>query len=437
MNRSTKNILLSRLLTHSGDQAWDFAVPLALIVLFPDNIDIVALYYFMVRLLHMSLVTRVCTLIDQRNRLSAIKGGILVQTLGVALASLAIYGMVGTYTGSSPWLQPTTLAWFGGIVIAGLATSLGATVMDVAVSQDWLPTVVPQNDLARVNSRLKQIDLFTELVAPVVAGIILMLKTESFPQMGLYVIAVWNLVSFVPEYRLLKTVYSNEGLLVQKPLIIDRSRKIGYLKKLSTGWKEFIDQPAAFSMIAYATLWLTVISPHGVLLAAWMKAEWGLTEAAIGSFRGLGAVFGLGATLMFPWMVRKFTVIVASRIFIVFEAICLILAGWAFYFGSDFAIIFVVFVLLSRIGLYGFSLGETEIRQTMISPDRRGRVNGFASAITSFATLGVYGAGSLLSSKDDFSLLIYGSIGSVVLGSVIFSTWSLLKAGTSKDLKQI
>lgn len=78
------------MLTHSGDQAWDFAVPLALVAVFPANLDVVAFYYFVVRFAHMLLVTRVCGKMDRWNRLNAIKLGIGTQTLGVLLAACAI-----------------------------------------------------------------------------------------------------------------------------------------------------------------------------------------------------------------------------------------------------------------------------------------------------------------------------------------------------------
>jgi len=424
--KSASAIIWSRLLTHSGDQAWDFAVPLALVAIFPAEIDLVALYYLVVRFTHMILVTRVCSAMDRMNRLAAIRVGIAAQTVGVSLAVAAIHALAATERAeglSAPFvLVPYLLT-----IVGGLIGSLGATMMEIAVSQDWLPIVIPPADLARVNGRVKQVDLGTELGAPVVAGLLLAVRPDALPLLGLYVIAAWNLVSFLPEYLLLRGVYRAEAALSERPPVVSVARRSTIFENLTAGWRDFFRQPAALAMVSYALLWLTVISPHGVLLAAWLKGEWGLPEAAIGAFRGLGAVFGLLATLAFPWALKHLSLVAATRAFVLWEALCLVGAGVAFYLGRDFALLFAGLVLLSRMGLYGFSLGETEIRQRTIPRAVRGRVNGFASALTSLATLGVYGAGTLLNEPPDFAILIYGSIGCVLLGTGLFTMWSLAR----------
>ncbi len=207
------------------------------------------------------------------------------------------------------------------------------------------------------------------------------------------------------------------------------------LAKLSAGWRDFAAQPAALAMIAYALLWLTVLSPHGVLLTAWLRTQGHLSEAGVGIFRGLGALFGLVATVVFPWVLARTSLVAASRALIIFEAACVVGAAVAFAAGAGFAAAFLGLVLLSRVGLYGFSLGETEIRQVTIDPAVRGRVNGFANALTSIATLGLYGAGASLEGPEQFSLLVYGSAACVTAGAVVFVAWSKTVARRTPALK--
>jgi iron-regulated transporter 1 len=421
---STRQVLLGRLLTHGGDQAWDFAVPLALVGIFPADLSSVAIYYFVGRFLHMTLITRLCARIDRWERLRAIRAGISAQTVGVGLAAAGIYALAFLRPEETPWLRADTTLTFILVMAGGVVSSLGATLTDVALSQDWLPTIVPRERLAVVNSRLKQIDLGTELGAPVLAGLLLSLEGGPLPLVGFGVIAAWNLLSFLPELVLLQQVYRAERALGATPARVSVESKSSLAESLTSGWRDFFAQPAAYAMIAYAWLWLTVLSPHGVLLTAWLKTQWSLPEAAIGVFRGLGAVFGLAATYLFPRVLARLGLVRATRAFIIFQAACLVGAGIAFSAGPDHALPFAALVLLSRIGLYGFSLGETEIRQTTIAPGIRGRVNGFANALTSLSALGVYGAGAMLPSPAQFPLLVYGSIGCVTMGALTFSLWS-------------
>ena len=94
----------------------------------------------------------------------------------------------------------------------------------------------------------------------------------------------------------------------------------------------------------------------------------------------------------------------------------------SFINGAQWA--FLACIIISRIGLYGFSLGEVEIRQVGIPERVRGRINGFANALTTIPSFILYGGGALLSSTADFKFLVIGSGLSVVCAAVIFTYWA-------------
>ena len=83
-------ILLGRFLTRSGDQAWDFAVPLTLLKIFPEQIRIAAAYFLIVKLLHVLIFPRLALLIDQRSRIKIAYTGITMQLIGVLCGSVAL-----------------------------------------------------------------------------------------------------------------------------------------------------------------------------------------------------------------------------------------------------------------------------------------------------------------------------------------------------------
>ena len=434
---SQNRILWSRFLTHGGDQSWSFALPLALVNTLPGGIGSVALFYLIVRVVHMLLVTRVCGLMDRWDRLVTARIGIGAQTFGVMVSIIVLHLFPKFHPGAFLWSDAPmqVIGPFVLITIGGIAAALGATLMEVTVSQDWIPMVVGKQGLGKVNSRLKQIDLFTELTAPVVAGLLLTTfrSTDALP--GIYIIAAWNFFSFIPEYRLLKSVYDREerhgGDAFRPPSPLPRHNFLDGIRK---GWQEFLRQPAAGSMISYSLLWLTILSPHGVLLTGWLTANWNVSELAVGIFRGMGAIFGLLATVLFPVAIRYFSLVSATRLFILWEAFCLVGAGCAFALGQDAVMLFAALILLSRIGLYGFSLGETEIRQISIPAESKGRVNGFAQSLTSLATIGVYAAGTGVVNGRGFNVLVFASIGFVVLGAALFFWWSITGSASLKIL---
>jgi len=411
-------LLAARFLTRSGDQAWDFAVPLALLQIFPNELRIAAFYYLLVRIAQVAFLPRLAATIDRVSRLTAIRTGIGLQTIGVLLGAFSLILLWD----ADKVLNYVSVTLFSILVIGGLLSSLGSAFTEIAVANDLVPASIPSGELTSFNSRLRQVDLFTEVTSPILAGVLLVLSIPYFPHAGFLWVALWNALSFIPEYLLLASVLRQRPDLNNKMLIVPIPMKQSLSDKLFRGWKVFFKDPIWPVIACYALLWLSVLSPHGVLLTAYLKDGWQLPEWQIGLFRGGGALFGLAATLLFPIAVKRVGLVNSSRAFILFQAACLILGLFCFYgSGNPAQIGFLVAVLFSRIGLYGFSLGEMQVRQIAIAPERRGEMNGFANALTGLATLALFGAGALLPSTNDFHWLVLGSTAIVGIAAVWFS----------------
>lgn len=419
MKASTSfKILFGRFLTRSGDQAWDFAVPLTLLKIFPGQIRIAAGYFLVVKLLHVLLMPKVATIIDRKSRLQVAYVGSAIQFVGVFLGAGSLLFLY-TYNQSD-----YIYLIFALLVIAGLMGSLGSSLMNISVGNDLVPSAIPTEQITQFNSRLRQLDLFTEVSAPVLAGLLLILNLPSIPLLGLLLIAGWNLISFFPEVLILRSIFKNNPALLKKEFQTFNANKMSLLAKMTTGWVSFFKQPIAPAVLAYALLWLSVLSPHGVLLTGYLKDGLQMPEVVIGIFRGLGALFGLLSTVIFPIVISKYGLIKGSRGFILLQTMMLVLALVFFMIPSAIGQYgFLIFILFSRVGLYGFSLGEMQIRQLGIAPHERGEVNGFADALTGLATLALYGFGALLPSTAEFSVLIFGSVIFVAIGAGIFSFW--------------
>lgn len=424
LNRLALKMLWGRFLTRSGDQAWDFAVPLVLLKILPGELRVAALYYFLVRLALVLFLPRLTTLIDRINRFQAAQVGILLQLVGVILGGLSIYGLMILNSAETNQGMSLTSLIFISLVIGGIISSLGSSFMDIAIANDLVPSSFDQGELAHFNSRLRQVDLFTEVTAPVLAGLMLLLENSHIPLFGFFLVILWNIVSFFPEYGILKSIYSERPDLMNKNFEVSAAVSTPFLKKITQGWQSFFREPVALVVLAYSFLWLSVLSPHGVLLTAYLKDGWNLPEWEIGLFRGFGALFGLIATFVFSKVISKWGLVKGSQNFILFQSVMVVFALISFLMGDRMGQIgFLGFILLSRIGLYGFSLGEMQMRQIGIRPEVRGEVNGFASALTGIATLGLYGASALLPSTKDFSWLIIGSVMFVLVGAGVYSFW--------------
>ncbi|MES3039257.1 MAG: ABC transporter substrate-binding protein [Bdellovibrionota bacterium] len=423
MKLTTENkILFSRILTRSGDQAWDFAVPLVLLMIFPDQLKIAALYYFLVKLVTVMSLPKLTSFIDRLNRLKTARLGIALQLVGVIVGTAAIFQLSTFSSEVFNWDNFNASSGFVFLVLGGILSSLGSGFMDIAIANDLVPSTINEKDLSKFNSRLRQVDLLTEVTSPVIAGLILMLDQPLL--LGFFIVAIWNVISFFPELALLQSIFRDRPDLMEKKIQIHEFSKRTIFEKLTLGWRAFFKEPVALVALAYSFLWLSVLSPHGVLLAAYLKDGWQLPEWGIGTFRGMGAIFGLLATFLYPIAEKKWGLLKGTRNFIVYQTAALIIALVCFFQAGIFGQVgFLVFILLSRIGLYGFSLGEMQIRQIGINANVRGEVNGFATALTGIATLALYGAGALLPTTEDFKILVVGSVVFVGMGCWVYLFW--------------
>ena len=427
-------ILLSRFLTRSGDQAWDFALPVVLVALFPQNFSLIAFIFLVSKLGNFFLQPVVASIIDTWQRFRVVVIGTALQLFSVLTVTVCVVSISLMQSVTEVGVQGHTF-WLlvAGVVLGTLGSSVGSILMEIAVGNDWIPTAVSADDLPRVNSRMKQIDLLTEVLSPVVAGVLLSLSSPDVRLLGFLWVVAWNVVSFFPELFLLKSVFLGSKRLQQLNAPKDSSLRLSLIRKTFDGWRDFAQHPSALVMVAYACLWLSALSPHGVLLTSFLKGGWQISETMLGVFRGLGAVFGLLATVCFPVVIRRVGLLRGTQFFILFQAIVLVAALPLFAYQSWGGVGFLGLVLLSRIGLYGFSIGEMEIRQRTVAEGQRGRVSGVASALTSFATLMLFGAGSLVAEHSNFVWLVILSVASVSVGAVLYSLWL---RGSSRELSK-
>lgn len=421
MTNETK-ILISRFLTRSGDQAWDFAVPIVLISMFPHSPRIAFGYFFLIRLGSVLLMPYTGQLIDQMKRKDAMRAGIGLQLMAVIGTGLTIFFMA-----KSPMtdfnFQSTITLHFVILLLMGLLSMLGSSMMDISVAQDLVPLTTPPERLPRLNSQLRQLDLFTEVASPIAAGALLLFSHSQIPHFGFYLIVLWNALTFYPEYLLLESVLTQHPSFNEsKPKKVSSQKNI--FRNLFTGWITFIRHPIAIVIIANALLWISVLSPHGVLLTAFLSSSWTIPAPMLGLFRAGGAIFGLLATIVYPIIHRRLGLFKTTRALIIFQASMVALAAFCFVQeGYPAQICFLGFILLSRIGLYGFGLGETEIRQLSINENQRGEINGVATSLTSLATLIIFGLGIAFASPSSFVYLIIISSIAVALSALLLSRY--------------
>lgn len=201
--------------------------------------------------------------------------------------------------------------------------------------------------LAKINAKLKGINLTANVIAPLIAGVIMSIFniSDSFNGtiMSAVSFAIWNFASCFLEYYLLRSVYDETPML--RKTIVKKSNKeytSNPFKNLLTAWKVYYSQGIlVLPGVAFGLLFLTVLGFDSITLG-YAKSQ-KLSEAFIALLKGLGSITGIFATFAFQFLHNRlkiflpFISLIGSVVqtgFLFFCAVALFLPGSTFLSGE-------------------------------------------------------------------------------------------------------
>merc|ERR1712159_287678 len=124
--------------------------------------------------------------------------------------------------------------------------------------------------------------------------------------------------------------------------------------------------------------------------------------------RGVGAAFGIVATIVTPIMVERLGVNKAGFCSIWLQ-LTLLLPCLLSVFVDNVPLeltMLITGVVISRLGLWGFDLAVTQLLQTCVLESELGAVNGIQGALQSFFGFGEFMLGMFFPDPADFGVLI-------------------------------
>lgn len=337
---------------------------------------------------------------------------------------------------------------------------------------------------------MRRIDLFCKLLAPIAAGVLLAHTSTlvSLPDEELgggfvttIVIGSWNVVSFFGELGILIIVYrlvpalsikklrkkslvednsedNNNEEVKMKPSLHQQTKCIKILTKLAspyqilfTGWKIFWRQEINLVGFALASLYLTVLGFSGVTSTYFLTQ--GLSSDLIGLGQGIGGIFGISGTLVYPFLQRRVGTVRTGLIGISMQvSMLLFCVVGAFTPGhpttdtsksyysptcynesydmsldvednpkDNISLIFIlVGVIGARFGLWMFDLSVSQLVQERVVEEERGVVSGVMNAMNCNMDMLHYVMVIIAPRPQDFRYLVLVSFASVSMGLIFY-----------------
>jgi iron-regulated transporter 1 len=423
---STYWILFSmNFLSSWGDRMWAFAVPLLLAKMFTSLLPS-SLFATISQLSCVVFGGYVGNWIDRTNRLKLQQSALLVQNLSVVLSFTFLiileYQFIGTERIDPVWGNFWfNVLFFGAIALAAVA-AVASMVTSVSISKEWLVVIQrahPYLALTQVNSTFRRVDLVCKLASPLAFALILQFAGLT---RSLIAVTVWNAFSMIPESLLMHWLYRKvPELAIPKEVQKGVSNPIS---EIIQGWRTYFAQPIFRSSFAYVLLYMTVLSPGGVM-TAYLEFK-NISELAIAIFTGLGALVGLLATFATPHLIDRLSLRPTGFYALWSQWATLLFSLAPFLWPNRIPIILLpIFVAVSRFGLWGFDLVEVQLMQTYVPEGERGIVSSVEYSLANLLSVGAYAMGIVVPDPKQFVILVIVSFLFVTAAATIYSWWHL------------
>ncbi|KAJ1957344.1 hypothetical protein GGI12_005051, partial [Dipsacomyces acuminosporus] len=302
---------------------------------------------------------------------------------------------------------------------------LASVANTIAVEKDWVATMCDSDSdkLSRANAIIRRIDLLSKMLAPMFVSFLIGANDN---RICLALIGAFNVLGLVIETILTKQIFNSTPELSVPRVTEEESESH---RSWVVGWKIYTSDVTYLASISIAMLYLTVLNFAGTMIS---YLKWfGYSDFLIASIRATAVVMGLVATFIQPAHVRRFGTARAALHFIWMQTASLMLVLATFYmnYSNTTVVLMLSGVALSRIGLWGFDLSQTQIMQESVDPNRIGLVFGYQYMLCNIFEILQYVLTMVWSDPRQFHIPATISVAMVFLSAMAYSRYSQIVRG--------
>ncbi|XP_062094918.1 solute carrier family 40 member 1-like [Humulus lupulus] len=424
-------LYVAHFLARWGARMWEFSVGLYMIKLWPDSLLFAAIYGVLESASTAIFGPIVGNWVDSLTYVKVLQLWLVSQNLSFIVAGgtmiVLLVNSALKVTQFSAFILFVILTNISGAV--GVLSTLAGTIL---IEREWVVVISeghssPQH-LTKMNSVIRRIDLTCKLCAPVVTGFIISFVSLKASALSL---ALWNTMSVWVEYWLFISVYkgipalqeNNHRRASKSVSDEEQKRKTKLVSSASyfEAWRVYWQQDTVLPGIALALLFFTVLS-FGTLMTAALEWE-GIAAFEIGIGRGVSALIGIGATIVYPFLQSHLSTLRTGLWSIWSQWICLLLCVGSIWVGNNISSSYMLMggVALSRLGLWSFDLSVIQQMQDQVPESDRCVVGGVQNSLQSSMDLMGYVMGILISNPQDFWKLTLISFVVVTLAALLYT----------------
>ncbi|KAJ3676476.1 hypothetical protein LUZ60_003888 [Juncus effusus] len=423
-----RRMYAAHFLSRWGARMWEFSVALYMINIWPESLLFTALYGVVESASITIFGPTIGSLINKLTYLQVLRAWLLTRSLSFVIAGGSVTALL-FYSS----LKNTNFNIFMVLIVVtnlcgalGVLSTLAGTIL---IEREWVVVISEGQNaelLTKMNSIIRRIDLTCKLLAPVFSGFIISFISLSTSAL---IFAIFNIISVLVEYFLLASVYNGipslkeaEQRRITRGAINEEiaEERLAFIPCFDS-WIVYLKQDMVLPGISLAFLYFTVLS-FGTLMTATL--DWrGVPAYVISIARGISAIVGIGATVMYPFVHSRISTLRTGLWSIWMQwTLLLVCVGSIFVKGNmTSAWMLMGGVAASRLGLWIFDLSVMQLMQDQVSESDRCEVGGVQNSLQSMFDLLTYIMGIIISDPKDFGQLIILSFFLVSTSAVMYT----------------
>ncbi|KAM4079021.1 hypothetical protein ACJW30_09G083700 [Castanea mollissima] len=440
-------LYVGHFLARWGARMWEFSVGLYMINIWPNSLLFAAIYGVAEASSTVLFGAIVGQWVDRLTYVKVLRLWLVAQNLAYIIAGGTVIALL-----KFSFLKSTNFTAFIFLVIltnvSGAIAALSTLAGTILIEREWVVVISeghPPETLTKLNSIIRRIDLISKLGAPVLSGFVISFVSLTSSAVSL---ALWNAITIWVEYWLFISVYNGIPALGEssqrrvsrlspsveetESLLSDDGGNSALAEESCfmsifgwipcfDAWKVYWQQDVVLPGLALALLYFTVLS-FGTLMTATLEWE-GVPAYVIGLARGVSAVIGIAATVVYPILQSRISTLRTGLWSIWFQWFCLILCVSSIFVQNGLlsAYMLMAGVATSRLGLWMFDLSVIQQMQDRVPESDRGVVGGVQNSLQSILDLMTYVMGIIISNPQDFWQLTLISFMLVTLAALLYT----------------
>jgi len=482
-NEAPWRVYSAHALSTWGDNMWWFAGGCYMLELHKESLRLTATYGLVIAASVILFGASVGRWIDKTRRLTAAKTFLTIQNTAVSVCALLLAGFISYKSDidEANLTLVTAAVSVGAIVLASIAR-LASSGTNIIIQKDWIVVIAGEDtdQLAKMNSILRTIELTTYMLAPAAAG--QLFTFFGFGYTGI-IIAGWNIISVCLEYLLLALIYKKYPALAKKRsratnsesedenTIDEENSETNAFREAYEGWKTYMKHPVMKAGVGLACLFMTVLGFDNITYGYCLMQ--GVPHAALGALVGISALVGVAGSLAYPVLRRRIglerTGLIGMFLLIACSSLAVISAflpgspmdlsylthggstnildqqensttevevtsekNWTepeFWLSYASVLVFLTGIILARFGLWVVDLTVNQLLQEKVAEDVRGVVNGVQDSLNNTLDLLKCILVIILPAQETFALLIFASFISINFGWFMYALYSRSQRG--------